>query len=97
MSATITGPKTVVEQFDAVSFFLEFTGTPTGTFTIEWSNDDINWYALDFGSTISAVGAAGNHKIDINLITFKFLRVVYTRTGGVGSLDAIIKSTTKGA
>lgn len=97
MSGSLNGTATDVEQHDSVTYFLEWTGTPTGTFEIQWSNDGQNWYALDFGSTISAAGAAGNHKIDINLITFKYLRPVWNFTAGVGTLDAIVKKGTKGA
>lgn len=86
---------------------LLFTGTPTGTFTVETSGDYVpddefrtsppnagNWDALDLGTTLSATGAAGTISIDITLSAVPYLRVVYTRTSGTGTLNAKISGKT---
>lgn len=90
MSANITSAESTVNQIDNVGIQLDFTGTPTGTFTVEAQrHPSADWVAIDFGSTISASGAAGNHRISISSKENK-VRVKYTRSSGTGTLNAYI-------
>lgn len=91
-SATMTGTDVLtsssvgVNYLDNVAIDLRWTGTPTGTFVVESSLDDSIWSELDFGSPISASGAAGDHQIYINQAPFYYLRVKYTNASGNGLL-----------
>ena len=74
-----------------LSIQLVFTGSPVGIFSLQSSNDEYgkvggpsNWVEIP-GSAIS-ISAAGDHTWNFSSISFNFLRVVYTRTSGTGSL-----------
>ena len=63
-----------------------FTGTPTGTFTIQESGDRVTW--VDTSVTAAASGAAGS-KVLTNGATYccaKWLRVKYVNTSGAGNI-----------
>jgi hypothetical protein len=101
MSADITSPVTVVQYLDNISIQLNFTGTPTGTFAVQVSNDYLTdgfgvvtnaglWVDLPLTGSPVASGAADQIMIDINQIPMPNVRVVYTRTGGTGALDMYI-------
>ena len=102
MSADITGPATNISYLDNVAIQLNFTGTPTGTFSIQGSLDHKeyngqivnagNFVPLTFSSTLAASGAAGQILLDLNQLSFPYIRIVYTRTSGSGSLDAYISA-----
>ena len=102
MSAAITSAETVVEQFDIVSYFINWSGTGvSGSFVIEVSNDEEEynktWKELDFNTTISISTDSGKDQILIKDVHFKRIRIRYVFTAGTGSMDVEIKSTTKGA
>lgn len=90
MSGNITSSETDVSYLDNIGIQLIFTGTPTGTFSVEGSNDGATWTALDFGTTIAASGAAGSHLLNINQCPYMKLRTVFTFVSSTGSLDAYI-------
>jgi hypothetical protein len=78
------------------SIQLVWTGTPTGDFTIELSNDYCtdqsgsgvsNWTTMS-DTTVAAGGASGNHMYLFSDITWKWMRVVYTRSASTGSVTA---------
>lgn len=68
-------------------FQLYWTGTPSGTFSIQASkNGGTNW--TDIGAGISnAAGAAGDRLANIQTGSYTSLRVVYTNTASTGTLD----------
>ena len=86
MAATVTGPSTNILHTDRVGYQIVFTGTPTGTFTAEVSNDETTWEPLTLSVGITAAGSADNHFIDCETAA-KFIRLVYTRSSGTGTLD----------
>lgn len=90
MSANVTSDVVDVRYRRYGAVQLVFSGTPTGTFTIEASVDGVNFNALDFGAAIEAAGAAGSHLIELADIGYDKLRVVYTRTSGTGTLEAYV-------
>jgi hypothetical protein len=107
MSASITSKVISTRYLNQGSVALLFSGTPTGTFTVESSHDYVpdnefrtsppavgTWQALDLGTTLSATGAAGSLGVDITLSGVPWLRVVYTRTSGTGTLNAYISAKT---
>lgn len=104
MGGSITGAATNIQYLDNVSVQLIFTGTPTGTFTIEGSlnysenpydHSQINagtWTAITLPTTASASGAAGDILIDLNQLSFPWIRIKYTRSSGTGTLDAYVSA-----
>lgn len=95
MSSNIIGDKTTVKHLDNIGVHLIFTGVPVGTFNIQGSNDTADvksWVPLDFGTPITAAGAADGHLATIPLFPFMFIRTIYTATSGTGSLDVFIST-----
>lgn len=101
MSGSITSQAQYIGYFDNVCIQLDFTGTPTGTFAVEVSaNHQRNlygeitnagdWIALALPTTPTASGAADHIAIDVNQCSFPYIRVVYTRGSGSGTLNALI-------
>lgn len=88
LSSNVTTPWYSTEMVDQIAIILDFTGTPTGTFTIEAAiNQDATPVALEFGSAIEASGSADKHAIEIADFPYNFIRIKYTATSGSGSLD----------
>lgn len=88
MAGDVTSPWYSCEMVDQIAIILDFTGNPTGTFTIEAAiNQDATPVALDFGSPITASGSADSHAIEIADFPYNFIRIRYTATSGTGSLD----------
>lgn len=103
MATNITSPVTNVQFLDNICIQLNFTGTPTGTFSVEVSIDHEqdsqgaiiqagNWVALPLDPTPVAAGAADQIILDLNQISQPWIRVIYTATSGTGSLDMIISA-----
>ena len=91
MSSTVTGPSTNILHMDRVGLQLKWTGTPTGTFSVQISNDNTNWIAMDLSSAVSATGSADDAFIDVESAA-KYVRLVYTATSGSGTLNVHITS-----
>lgn len=90
MSSNITSASIECRNMEFMTFQFIFTGTPTGTFTVEASLDGTNWTALGL-ATISASGAAGNHLVDLYNVNYQYIRTKYTASSGSGSLDVWYK------
>ncbi len=101
MSSDITGTATDVTYLDNVGYQVIFTGTPTGTFSVEGTIDGENWTALSIRDADnlepSASGSAGSLMINLNQIPYRSVRPVYTATSGSGSLTIIVLCKTVGA
>ena len=87
MSSDITSPSTNILYTDRVGFQLSWTGTPTGTFSVEISNDEISWVALTLSESIAAAGSADQAFIDCETAA-KFIRLKYTAGSSTGVLQA---------
>jgi len=85
---------------------LVFTGTPQGEFKLQASNDRgnvqkstetgrssdvVNW--TDISGSVQNVTEAGNHMWCFELTPFRWVRVVWTQTGGSGTLERIAVNT----
>lgn len=103
MSADITSPVTDIRFIDNVALLLKWTGTPVGTFAVQGSVDYVaalpnasrvanagTWTSLTLSPTPSAAGSADHVLIDLPALGFPFIRVVYTRTSGTGTLTMYI-------
>lgn len=101
-AASITGAPINLESIYCYSIQIVVTGgPPTGTLKLQMSNDlgtDIigtnitNWTDIT-GATI-AVAAAGSFAFYVDAASYRWVRMVYTRTAGSGTLNA--RSNTKG-
>jgi len=99
--ATLTSKVTGIQYMDNIPIQLNFTGTPTGTFAVQGSLDysqDFqgnvtsvgNWVPLVLSPSPAATGAAGSILLDLNQLSFPWIRVVYTKTSGTGTLNAFV-------
>jgi hypothetical protein len=105
MGANITSAITEIRNQDNVGIQLNWTGTPVGTFSVQVSIDhaqDANgnvtvpgsWTSLALNPAITAAGGPDTAYIDLNQMSASYIRVVYARTSGSGTLNAFI--TAKG-
>lgn len=86
-TASTTSTVTEVQNMDNIGIVMNWTGTsPVGVVTIQVSNDQLTWASLDFGSAIAVSGDTGNNVIDIAQLPYSYLRAVYTKTSGTGTL-----------
>lgn len=102
MAVSIIGPVTNKAQLPSIGYTLSWSGTPTGSFTIEVCNDaqfEVDgsyiagtgtWVALVLSNTITASGTADTAYIDIQIQTAAFMRLHYTRSSGSGTLNVSI-------
>ena len=89
MSASITADGTNILYTDRVGYQIDWTGTPTGDFTVEVSNDEDTWVELTLSTAIAAGGSADSAFIDVETAA-KFVRLKYTRSSGTGTLNVHI-------
>lgn len=96
MGASITSPAFSVYQIYGWSAQFTFTGSPVGTFTVEVSDDPYqneyngpqtptHWTVLADSSV--AVSAAGDVMYNVNLAFYNWVRFIYTRTSGTGTVN----------
>lgn len=92
MSSTITGKALLLRDGLNFSVFLKWSGTPTGAFKLQCSNDNCgteaeptDWEDVT-GSSYLVSGAAGQLVFNYDTAPFRWLRVVYTATSGSGTL-----------
>lgn len=74
------------------SFNCICTGSPTGTFTVQWSNDGSTFYNLldSNGSDVELTlgGSAENLQFDLTNFSYGYFRLSYA-SGGTGAVDII--------
>lgn len=76
-----------LSKMDNAGLEVNWTGTPTGTFTVNVSNSGLNFYALTFNPVLTQpAGAAGGYAISLNQYPFKYLMLKYVNASGSGSL-----------
>jgi len=103
--SSITSSITNIQGLDNTGYQLNFTGTPTGTFSVQVSMDYQpgtspnsqpanagNWISLPLSPAITASGAGDVAYIDLNQLSTPYIRLVYTRTSGTGTLQAFVVS-----
>lgn len=103
LSANRTGITIPLYQIFGYSIQVVYTGTPTGTFKLQASDDPIPQNAMpttgvysatnftDVPNSSQAVSAAGNVMWNISDVMYNYVRVVYT-DGSSGSSTAVITS-----
>jgi hypothetical protein len=100
-TSVLTSAVTSIQNLDNVGLQFSFTGTPTGTFSVEvsvdYSQDDKgnvtnvgHWVALALSPAPAASGAAASIYVDINQISAPWIRAKYTNISGSGTLNGFI-------
>lgn len=90
MSGTATISSGVFQGNNLDNFGLQvsWTGTPTGTLTVNCSVDNVNFDALTFDPAITQpTGSAARYLINLNQIPFPYLKVQYVNSSGSGILN----------
>lgn len=101
MGASVTSEPTILNQMSGAGYDVSWTGTPTGTFSVEISNtiklgndrsivEPGNWTAVTLSAPITASGSADNAFINLAGLQAYAVRLKYTRTSGTGTLNAVI-------
>jgi hypothetical protein len=91
-TTTYNSTATNVTFIDNISFVpLVASGTPSGTFAVQVSHDNVNYQAL----TLSAVptitsGALSNVPVTLTGLPFPWVRLAYTNSSGTGTVTATI-------
>lgn len=98
-TSTITSQITNIRGMDNVFYDIQFTGAPTGTFTISVSssydpqtNPNAIFIPLTLPTTPVASGAAGQIGIDLNQMGSQWIKLSYTNSSGSGVLNAYISA-----
>ena len=84
MTADRTSEVILLDHQYGYSVQIAWTGTPTGDFTLEASNDNTTFITVS-GSTVAAGGGAGNHLWEVDVAMYRYVRVKYTFTSGTGT------------
>ena len=101
MSGDLVGPVTNIQFLDNVGVQLVWSGDAEGTFGVQGSLNHVqdqqgvvtnpgDWVSLTFSSAPIADGADGSILIDMNQLSFPWIRVIYTADTGTGSLNGFI-------
>ena len=90
-------------MISCVGYTVAWTGTPTGTFSVEVSQDYVapvgvqdeplnagTWVPLTLSVPVLAAGTADTAFIDVDVTGAAYVRLVYTATSGSGTLNATI-------
>jgi hypothetical protein len=97
-----------IQQQQCASFQPKWTGTPTGTFTVEVSNDyapnsqsstPLNagtWDNIGASISVNPSGSAGHTYIPIYASGAHFVRLTYTNASGSGVLGGMFNAKTRG-
>jgi len=105
LSAQLISPVTNIKYLDNLLIELVCTGSPNGTFYVEFSadyNQDLNqntlnpgtWVPLDFGTQTPTITAATDIMLDLNQMPAPYVRVRWVPVSGTGVLNMWI--TAKG-
>ena len=68
------------QYVDNVGISVTFTGTPSGTLTIQGSVDGIDFVTLP--NTSTTISAAGTTLFDLNQLSFPFVQINWAESGG---------------
>jgi hypothetical protein len=100
-AASFNSTATHVMYSDNIGIQISWTGTTTGTFAIQASNDAVlpfnggaptggTWSTYTVTSPPTPAGTAGNGIITVNQFPFAFIRLAYTATSGTGTITAVL-------
>ena len=89
MAATFNGPWISVGELRgfAIDLVLAGGGTPGGAFKLQWTNDISVGGSYDVASSSYTVTDDGSNGWQVVDPTYRFVRVVYTRTSGTATVS----------
>lgn len=95
LAATAVTVGTNLKRFGKAGYQIVWTGTPTGAFTVEASNDSTNgtdgtWTEVTMAIGSAPSGGAGSVLIDLSSSPWEWVRLRYTRSAGTGSATATL-------
>jgi hypothetical protein len=93
-TSTFRGDPVNIARLPNASFGLQWTGTPSGTFTVQVSNKpspdlttDTDWTLLTLARPITQpAGAAGNEFVDLSQLGARWARPKYVNASGSGTI-----------
>lgn len=93
MGASIASDAVLLEFEDNPDIQCTWTGTPTGTLAVQVSLDPTNlgWQTIPFSPTPDQpAGSSGSNYFSLNQTGAAYIRLIYTRVSGTGTLKAKI-------
>lgn len=93
MAASITSDAVPLQFEDNPDIQCVWTGTPTGTLAVQISLDPTNlgWQTVTFSPTPDQpAGSSGSNYFSLNQTSAAYIRLIYTRVSGTGTLTAKI-------
>ena len=100
LATSFTTQNVNVINLDKASIHLSWTGTsPIGAFTVEARNgEDDDWFELTLGGgTIDISGDSGDHQLNFFELPFTDIRLIYTATSGIGTIEGFLSAKVTGA
>lgn len=111
-TSTLTSIPTNIKYRDSVAIQLQWTGTPTGTFSVQGSLDYSpglpqtaappgganpgTWTPITLSPAPVASGSSGVILLNLNQLAFPWIRVQYTNASGTGVLTGYISAKSLG-
>ena len=90
MGASITSALQNLEQMMMAGIQANWSGTsPVGTLSLQISNDNTTWTDYS-GSSTSVSGNTGNFMWNLWATPYQYIRVIYTRASGTGTLNVTV-------
>lgn len=88
---TYTSSVQDVSQLDKGTLLISWTGTPTGTLSIQLSVDGVTFKTItpvadDGSSSINPAGSASSSQVGLNSLRHSSLMVSYTNASGSGNM-----------
>jgi hypothetical protein len=92
-TATLTSTAIFVPKVRAFSIQAVFTGAPVGELKLQTSNDGTNWTDLadSISTSVTAISAAGSIMYNVHNHGFTWVRGLYTKTSGTGTMGITIR------
>lgn len=92
-AASVSSSAIDVSLQDSIGLELTWTGSPTGTITVNASNNGSNFYALTFTPSLTQPsGSASGIAVALTNYPFTYVKVTYTKSSGTGTLDCYLTS-----
>lgn len=106
MTTTLTSNAVGIQFMDNISMQMVWTGSPTGAFAVQGSLDYKQlapggvipptienagtWTAITLSPSPAATGSSGDWLLDLNQLSFPWIRIVYTPVSGSGNLNVTV-------
>jgi hypothetical protein len=92
--ASLTSPSIPIQWEDNVGIQVTWSGSPVGAFAVPISLDQINWVTIPtsaFNGTYPVPGTTTSPGfLDMNQLSASYIRLVYTKVSGTGTLNALL-------